>query len=71
MVWTIDSRLAGNIFLFSLTLFIVYATNMVPPPSIALTGSPALRNFLITASIGGGDIVISSLLLFHDYHEQL
>merc|ERR1719264_1838383 len=53
----------------SLTLFIVYAFNVVPPPSIALTGSPALRNFLFTASIGGPGLWVLSqaLLLLYFY----
>merc|ERR1719237_228961 len=53
--------------LTSLTLFIVYAFNILPPPSIALTGSPALRNFLFTASIGGPGLWVLSqawLLLY-------
>ena len=37
----------------SLTLYCVYATDLLPAPSIALTGSIALRNFLFIASIGG------------------
>merc|ERR1719239_2028262 len=50
--------------LLSLILFIVYATNLLPPPSISLTGSPALRNFLITASVGGPGLwVLSQALL--------
>ena len=43
----------------SLILFCVYAFNMFPPPCIALTGSPALRNFLYTASTGGDIIILS------------
>ena len=38
---------------FSLFLFCLYAFDVLPPPSIALTGSPALRNFLYITSIAG------------------
>ena len=49
----IKSNIRLIYFPTSLILFIVYVFGMLPPPSIALTGSPALRNFLFTASIGG------------------
>ena len=42
---------------FSLFLFCLYAFDVLPPPSIALTGSPALRNFLYIASIAGFEII--------------
>ena len=37
----------------SLALFSIFAMDLLPPPTIALTGSPALRNFLFATAIGG------------------
>ena len=43
----------------SLALCYVHVTtDMLPTPSIALTESPALRNFLYIASVGGDKLII-------------
>ena len=65
----------GN-FISSLALCYVHVTtDMLPTPSIGLTESPALRNFLYIASVGGDTryIKIKSLPKndLHDMHEVL
>ena len=46
--------------IFSFVLFCLYAFDILPLlPSVALTGSPALRNFLIATSILGGTVDIA------------
>ena len=50
----------------SLILHCVYVADLLPSPSIAFTGSPALCNFLITASIGGD--IVSCHSIIAQYH---
>ena len=47
----------------SLALFSIFAMNLLPPPTIALTGSPALRNFLFAATIGGNNPELMSVII--------
>ena len=47
----------------SLALFSIFAMDLLPPPTIALTGSPALRNFLFATAIGGDNRELMSVII--------
>jgi len=53
----------------SLALFSIFAMDLLPPPTIALTGSPALRNFLFGTAIGGPGLWLLSQVLLLVYYK--